>query len=129
MPISSHTTPSGMTFTLRTPDQVPERLRRPVTRKLLEFAKSLDSGDGLTEESIDAGTLDPTVLAEADELNDLLAVALIPSWSLEVPVSLEAVMDLPGADYNEIRRAVAPFLTQMLPDFSPSPEDGSPSTP
>lgn len=129
--MSTYTAPSGFSFTLRLPAAVPERLRRPVAQKLVELAKAFEPvSDGTSDQKEDAGwELSPDDVARADELNDLLAVALLVNWSLEVPISREAMLDLPAGDYTAIRKAVAPHATTMLPDFSPTPESGTPTTP
>jgi hypothetical protein len=115
-----HSSPSGFTFTLRPASRVSERLRRPVAAKLVELSRSF-----VTEE----GGLAPADLILGDELNDLLAVALLVEWSAPAPISLDAFLDLPKEDYDAIRQAVAPLATEMIPDFGPTPEAGTPSTP
>lgn len=129
--MSTHTAPSGFTFTLRLPQAVPERLRRPVAAKLVELAKAFEPVSDGTSDQADTSdwSLSPEDLERADDLNDLLALALILSWSAEVPITLEALLDLPAGDYAAIRAAAAPQVVKMMPDFTPTPEPGTPSTP
>lgn len=143
---TEHTSPSGFTFTLRPTALVPERLRRPAAAKLMELGKAFaaaNPSDGTTPKPETDGaemaevasakaaldSLSMEELARADELNDLMALALIIKWSHPAPVSMEALLDLPSQDYNAIRTAVAPHVTGMFPDFSPTPEPGTPTTP
>jgi hypothetical protein len=137
MTVTTHTAPSGMTFTTIEPTQVSERKRRPVARKLLQLAEAFEPVSDGTSPQVGAEDAEPERdvdlsvddLALADDLNDLLAVALISEWSLPVPVSVDALLDLPTADYQAVRRVVAPHVTAMLPDFAPSPDPASPSEP
>lgn len=64
------------------------------------------------------------------EANDLLAVALIDSWTLTdtngavLPVTLESLLDLPGETYDAIQEAVTPFFWATLPrSYRPNVKD------
>lgn len=147
MPNTKHVTDSGFWFVLREPQDVPERLRRPVVAKLASFigtAKAAFDNDDLaaavdaTAQGVEVDEAKvkealPDDLAEVfhntDELNDLLALALLVSWSVETPITLDALLDLPSGDYKAISQKVAPMMTALMPDFSVSPEKDSPSTP
>lgn len=118
---TQHNAPSGFTFTLRDPEDVPERLRRPVERKLVTI---MGHGDLLK-----ATGLTPEIMDDNNELDDLLVVALVEKWSAEAPVSVEAIQDLPTGDVKALRKAAAPFIWQMFPDFEVTPEDGTPTPP
>lgn len=135
--MTAHNSPSGFSFILIEPNRVPEFKRRPVAYKLIEVDNAFDSADDLPLDP-DAvmstappkdDDLTPTHLRLLDELNDLVAVALLDSWSLAEPISAEALVRLPKQDYEAIRTAVAPFVAEMMPDFSPTPDDGTPTTP
>lgn len=134
--LSPHSTPSGMTYLLRSPENVPERLRRPVTRKLVELSNTVGvTGDGRTPDPFakpDDSAVEnvtPEEIDLADELNDLLVVALVAEWSLGVPITVDALLDLPKGDYDSLRQTVAPFVTAMLPSFEPTPDADSPTPP
>lgn len=131
--MSNHTAPSGFTFNLRLPEAVPERLRRPVAAKLVELAKAFEPVSDGTSDQADAPpsdwSLSPEDLQRADDLNDLLAVALLLTWSSDAPISVESMLDLSAGDYAAIRAAVAPQVIRLMPDFSPTPEAGTPTTP
>lgn len=132
---TTHTSPSGFMFTLRPVEAVPERLRRPVASKLVEVARAFAPVSDGTTSAIDgekpqpAFELTPEDLLRTEELNDLLAVALVVSWSVEAPITVASLLDLPAADYSAVRTAVAPMALKMMPDFSPTPEAGTPTTP
>jgi hypothetical protein len=137
--MSMHTTEWGFAFTLTTPDEMSEGKRRPVAYKLVEVFEKFPDEEALPADP-DAAVAEvakpakdddfgPDLMRELDELNDLVAVGLLLSWSNEAPISLEALQALPSRDYRAIREKVAPFATQMLPDFSPTPEAGTPTTP
>lgn len=122
--------PDGEWASLRDPKKVPEKLRRPIMRSVM--AATRQSGD--FKKLVDADNpedivkdLDPSFLETGAELNDLLVVALVEEWSFETPVTVDAVLDLPGDVYDELRKTVAPFITDLLPDFGPSPDPKAPT--
>jgi len=100
---------------LRDPELVPERLRRPV------IEQSVKAGE-FADEDLDSDTLDSALAARTMDFystfNDLLALALVSEWSFASPVTLEALVDLPARTYDDIRKAIAPFIKDMMPDFS-----------
>lgn len=102
---------------LRDPDLVPERLRRPV------FEKSIKA----SQLAADIET-DPTVLSFFSELNDVLAVALIESWSFGDSITETSLQDLPARTYDDVRKAVSPFVSRMIPDFGDDVENPKATT-
>ena len=116
-------------FTLRDVKRIPEGLRRPVVDCLVGFqvdvAKLGPEADGPDADSF----VPSAILTAADTLNDLLAVAMVESWTLDLPVSVESLLLLESGQYASIREATAPFINDLLPDFSPTPVDGTPTTP
>src|SRR5581483_6231716 len=128
-----HSSPSGFTFVLRPVSKIPERLRRPAAAKLFAFvegisAQNIPLNDEKALEQAFAASAG-TQMAHLDELNDLAALALLVSWSAPEPITLDSLLDLPSEDYNAIRTAVAPLANDLLPDFGPTPEAGTPTTP
>lgn len=129
--------PDGGWADLLDPRKVSERKRRPITRLLLALAS--DGGLAEIEASGDApdaaaaariaASLSGDALAAMDDLNDALVVALVDVWSFDVPCNAESVADLPGDAYEALRDACAPFLTDLMPNFAPSPDPGSPTLP
>lgn len=114
--------PGGEWAELRDPRKVSERLRRPILAAQADLRRFGVPGD---MESTGAGF--GAAMTAYGELNDLMVVALVSAWSLESPVSLESVLDLPGDVYDALRQAVAPFTTDLLPDFGPTVAADSPT--
>jgi hypothetical protein len=132
--------PSGATADIREVADVTERQRRPIKRiqtrlaglpafvNAIDEAKAQSEGEELSPETqlkIAAGMGEAFDLLE--ELNDSLVAALVAGWSFPFAVSVDAVQDLPGRDLDALRTAVSPYLSQLNPDFDPSPEPESPS--
>jgi hypothetical protein len=134
------TLPSGATADIRDVADVTERGRRPIKRiqtrlaglpdfvHAVEEAKQQKDGEELTPEqqlTIAAGMGEAFDLLE--DLNDALVVALVAGWSYGFGVSVDSVQDLPGRDLDALRAAVSPYLSQLNPDFDPSPAADSPT--
>jgi hypothetical protein len=134
------TLPSGNTADLRDVADVTERGRRPIKRiqtklaglpafvNAVEEAKAQKDGADLTPDQqlkIAAGMGEAFDLLE--ELNDALVAALVAGWSFGFPVSADAAQDLPGRDLDALRAAVAPYLSELNPDFDPSTDADSPT--
>lgn len=132
--------PSGATADIRDVADVTERGRRPIKRiqtrlaglpdfvHAVEEAKSQKDGEELTPEqqlTIAAGMGEAFDLLE--DLNDALVAAMVAGWSYAFGVSADACQDLPGRDLDALRTAVAPYLSQLNPDFDPSPDPASPT--
>lgn len=104
----------------REPEDVPERLRREVTRLSTRGAKFAD----LTE--VDAGEMDEDMLQGMTDFmsafNDAVAIALISNWSFEFPVALDSLLDLPASAYDEIVRHCTPLATRLMPKFGVDPD-------
>jgi hypothetical protein len=98
---------------LREPNLVSERLRRPV------FEKSV-SGSSLVEE--EDNVVSEETMRFFSEFNDLVALAMIKEWSFEFPISLEGLLDLPSRTYDDVRKAVTPFVNELIPDFGVDPD-------
>jgi hypothetical protein len=96
---------------LRSADVVPERLRRPLIERTAQGAQMMANMD---EESADSN-----VIRFWNEYNDLLTVAMVSEWSFGGEVSLDSILDLPAKAYDDVQALVAPFITQLLPNFEP----------
>jgi len=68
-------------------------------------------------------------LALLDEANDLAIVAFTKNWTRPEPITLESVLDLPGPDYDALRRAVAPMVNDLFVRFTASKDPDSPTAP
>jgi hypothetical protein len=57
-----------------------------------------------------------------------LIIAMVAKWDYDHPVTLDGIGELPGCDYDELRRVVATFVTQLLPSAAPNPDHQSPTS-
>lgn len=110
--------PDGAWAEVRDPKQVPERLRRPVSRAAAAAAATgFDAEHMATPEQIDAIT----------SLNDHVIRALVASWSFEAEVSVESILDLPAAAYDALAAHAAKQVLALMPDFGPNPDPKAPT--
>ena len=128
---------------LRDPAAVPVRLRRPVEKMLMAVgrgqakaaleAKQEAIANAKTGDTIDpsavAANMDSTVIDQFYELNDLLIVARVESWSLELPISVDSLGDLTQEDYELLQKVAAQNVTTMVPNFGLSNNPDSPTPP
>lgn len=131
------TLPSGATADLRPVADITERHRRPLKRlqtelmKLHEFAEAIEKANGskkLTKAEQDKVAEGLGAAFEPlEELNDRLVVAAVRGWSYSFDVSYENVLDVPSRDLDALREAVAPYLAELMPDFSPTKDRNTPT--
>jgi hypothetical protein len=128
---------------LRDPAAVPVKLRRPVEKMLMAVgrgqakaaleAKEAAIANAKTGDTIDPSTIaanmDSEVIDQFYELNDLLIVARVESWSLELPISVESLGDLTQEDYELLQKVAAQNITTMVPNFGLSNNPDSPTPP
>ena len=125
--------PDGAWAHLRDPKQVPERLRRPYASKMQSMAKYKPVFDRIKkaaseeEKAAITAELPPECIEGFSESNDLMVVALVDEWSFDTPVTIDTVLDLPAGQYDALRTAVAPFLSELMPDYGPSPDPKAPT--
>lgn len=137
--------PSGKSVTLRHPDDVSERLRRPIRQAMLRVrGEIMEAGRNAASAWQNATTpeekkaAETTMMAlpsqmtederEADALGtDLGIVALVEGWEYEQPISVEGLLDLPGRDYDALRKLVQPLVNDLFVDASPDPNPGAPT--
>lgn len=123
---------------LRDPADVPVRLRRPVEKAMLKVSQG-QAGAALQSAPSDltdaqkaaevASNLDPNVLDTFNELNDVLILARLQSWTLPVDISVDTILDLPQADYELLQKAVVDQVTEMMPNFGLDTDSDSPGQP
>lgn len=94
---------------LRNPENVSERLRRPI------IALTLAARNAMPENIEDA---DENTIKFVNDFNDLLVIAMVESWSFGAIVSLETLLDLSGKNYEAVRDIAAPFVKELLPSFA-----------
>ncbi|WP_329564661.1 hypothetical protein [Kitasatospora sp. NBC_01266] len=139
------TSQPGAWVDLRDPADTPERLRRPV-RRLQQLLASNQAFSGVVKQAAKAGAaavedftddqaaeMVTGMGADAydllDQLNDNLVVQKVAGWSFPGPVALDALLDLPGPVYDELRALVSDRAAAAAPDFSPTPDETSPTEP
>ena len=123
---------------LRDPAAVPVRLRRPVEKMMIEISQN-SAGQALQNAPSDlsdeakaaevASNLDISVYDTFNNLNDLLIVARVESWSFNTEVNLDSVLDLCAQDYEILQTATADRVEEMLPSFAVSVDQNSPIKP
>ena len=128
---------------LRDPAAVPVKLRRPVEKMLMAVgrgqakaaleAKKEAIANAKTGDTIDpsqiAANMDPAVIDQFYELNDLLIVARVESWSLDLPIALESLGELSQEDYELLQKVAAQNVTTMVPNFGLNSSPDSPTPP
>lgn len=128
---------------LRDPAAVPVKLRRPVEKMLMAVgrgqakaaleAKQEAIANAKTGDTIDPSTvaanMDSSVIDQFYELNDLLIVARVESWSLDLPISVDSLGDLTQEDYELLQKVAAQNVTTMVPNFGLSNNPDSPTPP
>ena len=76
------------------------------------------------------GVIDaPAVIDQFYELNDLLIVARVESWSFDLPINVDSLGDLVQDDYVLLQKVAAENVTSMVPNFGLSNDPSSPTPP
>jgi hypothetical protein len=128
---------------LRDPAAVPVKLRRPVEKMLMAVgrgqakaaleAKESAIANAKTGDTIDpsavAANMDSTIIDQFYELNDLLIVARVSSWSFELPINVDSLGDLTQEDYELLQKISAQNITSLVPNFGMSNNPDSPTPP
>jgi hypothetical protein len=128
---------------LRDPAAVPVRLRRPVEKMLMAVgrgqakaaleAQQTAIANAKTGDTIDPSTvaanMDSSVIDQFYELNDLLIIARVESWSFDFPITLDSLGDLTQEDYEVLQTIAANNVTSMVPNFGLSNNPDSPTPP
>jgi hypothetical protein len=127
------TMPSGAVVIARSSTRdVTERFRRPIRNAMFSMSptarQSLGRADDLDEEQIIA-LLTAGDLAVIDQISDLSLIAMIESWSYDLPVTADSLLDLPYDDLLELRKVLdgeTAALAQGV-DFTPTPPEAGPT--
>jgi hypothetical protein len=128
---------------LRDPAAVPVKLRRPVEKMLMAVgrgqakaaleAKESAIANAKTGDTIDpsavAANMDSTIIDQFYELNDLLIVARVSSWSFELPINVDSLGELTQEDYELLQKISAQNITSLVPNFGMSNNPDSPTPP
>lgn len=116
--------PSGNHAILRDPEQTTEAQRRPAKRASLRLA---GISDALRDPSLLA-TLSDEQADAVFSFSEKVAVALIESWSFELPVSVEGLQQIPGEkDYRTLLDATKKHQATLMPEFGPSGDQADPT--
>jgi hypothetical protein len=141
--------PSGATAKLRDPRLVTERHRRPIDFKrqemqqlspewVTELSAAIRDARAAEEANLPAPEIDMAALNSkltvsglqaAEELNDLIVVALVESWSFDFPVTSDTVLDLPHDDLRSLHAKCAEVGKALFLSTDPDPDPESPTQP
>ena len=105
---------------LRDPAAVSVKNRRPVEKVLMAIGRG---------QATAASELDPAIVDQFYELNDLLIVARVESWSFDLPINVDSLGDLVQDDYVLLQKVAAENVTSMVPNFGLSNDPSSPTPP
>lgn len=142
--------PNGQSATLRAPEDVSERLRRPIVRAIRGVRPEIQAQSRAAAELEDVpdpqkpGSMVPgpekqvalaqlqyeMTNAEADayqDATDYAAVALVERWTFEAPVTLDGLLDLPARTLDALRLVVAPLVNDLFVDTGADPNPTAPS--
>lgn len=138
-------------ITLREPNMVAERTRRPIMTQMGRMGEVAEAAEAATTENarrLAAGEEVSTKLPELElmselyDYNDLIAVAMIRAWTYKgvkdeaglwtfdpdaddatiMPITAEALAGLPGGDYDAILKITAPYALELVPSFGVDPD-------
>lgn len=112
---------------LRDPEDVPERLRRPLVLVQERIVASdigdmvlarKEAGEEISNEEAEKLMRPYIGSASWDDFQrtqyDLLIVALVEEWSFEAPINPESLCDIPGRAYKKLRAACEPLMGKVL---------------
>jgi len=117
--------PDGGWAVLRDPETVTERQRRPLVRlqrrTIMKSASALAGLDLDKMTPADALTkLAPTLSDEdfdaLEDIDDMVIVTLVDSWSYEQPVTVDGSLDLPSKARSALLEECRPLMSRLLGD-------------
>jgi hypothetical protein len=131
------TLPSGKRAHLRAVSEVTERQRRPLVKirtKLAQnqaFAQAVikaENSKKLTKaEEAEISESLGDVLELVEEMGDRIVIAAVESWDYGFEVSYDNLLDITAQDLDKLREVAAPYMQELMPDFSPSKDQDSPT--
>ena len=119
--------PDGAWAVLRDPEDVTERQRRPLIRlQRRTIMKAAGQLAGLDLEKMTPGqALEKLAPALSDEdfdaledIDDLVIVTLVDSWSFDLPVSVDGALDMPSKARAKLLEECRPLLSRLLGETS-----------
>ena len=121
---------NGQSAVLIDAELVSQSRRRPVEKALMNLSKSGKALSALTDTTdLSDANIDLSVLDQYTELNDLMVLARLESWTLDLPITLDSLLDIPDPDYKALQAAVAGDALKMMPSFGASNDPNSPIKP
>lgn len=144
MSIVTHQLPSGHKVSLRPNAEVTERFRRPIRAIQMKLSKDqafagvvkdaatkgVEAVKGISEEDVKLmmASMGDDSLALMNDVNDKLILARVVTWTYDFEVSADALLDLPGGDYDQLKELCAEGSLDST-DFGPSTDEDSPTAP
>lgn len=133
----SVTLPSGKVANLRPVNDVTERQRRPLVKlrstlasnaAFVEAVQKHESGKKLTKAE-DAALQESLVdvMGTIEQMGDLVIIAAVESWNYPFDVTYDNLLDVAARDLDELRRVAAPYINELMPDFSINKDKNSPT--
>ena len=114
---------------LRDPAAVSVKLRRPIEKALMAIGRG-QAKAALNQDPADVATsMNSEIVDQFYELNDLLIVARVESWSFDFPIVIESLGDFAQGDYEALQAVAAKDVTEMMPRFGISNDPNSPIKP
>lgn len=119
--------PDGAWAVLRDPQEITERQRRPLVRlQRRTIMKAAPTLAGLDLESMtpdDAlAKLAPSLSDEdfdaLEDIDDMVIVTLVDSWSFDLPITIDGSLDLPSKTRQALLEECHPLLARLLGDTS-----------
>lgn len=111
--------PNGAHALIRDPEAISQRARRPFEKAKTQMALLVGEQDDKLPESEIALILTRKLIETdqwelADEMNDLMILMFVESWSFEGPVTRDALIDLPGNAYSALMEHCRPMLDRVF---------------
>ena len=122
---------------LRDADQIPRKPARAFRKVLYKVAApTMDSADPTLDAVAQAAAVGKALLASGDGLDSMedlaesLVLAVVSEWSFGA-VTSEVLDTVPDAAVDAIYEECTKggYIEKLMPDFGPSPDESSPTTP
>ena len=119
--------PDGAWAVLRDPEDVTERQRRPLVRlQRRTIMKAAPQLANLNLEKMSPAealaTIAPALSDEdfdaLEDIDDLVIVTLVDSWSFDQPVSVDGAIDIPSKARRALLEEARPLLSRLLGETS-----------
>lgn len=132
------TLPSGKTVNLRPTNAVTERQRRPLVElrsrlasnsAFVDAAQKYEANKKLTKAEEEALQANLSHIWDAvTEMGDRLIICAVESWTYLFDVNYDNLLDISALDLDKLREIAAPYMSELMPDFSVSRDQNSPTS-